>query len=137
MLCLIAGKTIGCGGFGEIYLTYEKTDPANVYVLKLDNLNGPIYVEIHFFLRAGQSKSIQSFMEKNHLDFLGVPRFITHGVDNLKNGGYRFMVMERLGEELQNVLEKTRLSISVSCRIACRIIGMSTTCFEYFILHSC
>ena len=101
--------------------------------MKLDNLNGPLFVEINFVLRACQAASIKTFIESKRLDFLGIPRFIGNGTDQTKNGGYRFLVMDRLGEELQKVLEKTRVSILVACRIACRIIGMFLLSLIFFL----
>lgn len=94
------------------------------YVMKLDNNSGPLFVEVNFVLRACQKATISSFMENRGLTFLGIPKFITSGTHQSKNGGYRFLIMERLGEELQKVLETNRLSIRVTCRIACRIIGL-------------
>lgn len=120
---MFVGKPIGLGGFGEIYLCYEKSDSSmKEYVMKLDNNTGPLFVEVNFVLRACQKTSISNFMQTRGLSFLGIPRFITYGTHQSKNS-YRFLIMDRLGEELQKVLETRRLSIRVTCRIACRIIG--------------
>lgn len=99
--------------------------------MKVDNHNGPLFVEVNFFIRAFSKNNIKNFMEEKGLDYLGIPRFIAFGTDTTKNGAYRYLVMELLGEELQSVLEKHRLSISVTSRIACRILGM--ICFEFII----
>lgn len=115
---------MGCGGFGEIYLCHEKDNPSKQYVMKVDNHNGPLYVEINFFIRAFSKNNVKNFMEEKGLEYLGIPRFIAFGTDKTANGDYRYLVMELLGEELQSVLETHRLSISVTSRIACRILGM-------------
>ncbi|KPM02158.1 uncharacterized protein NH340_JMT07303 [Sarcoptes scabiei] len=120
----VIGKTIGLGGFGEIYLIHEKNSPSIEYVMKLDNQNGPLFVEVNFVLRACQKSAIAAFMEKHNLTFLGIPRFIASGTHQTSKSSYRFLIMERLGEELQKVLETKRLKISTTCRIASRIIDV-------------
>ena len=101
--------------------------------MKVDNLNGPLFVEVNFFIRviSNANANVKNFMEEKGLDYLGIPRFIASGTDTIKSGSYRYLVMELLGEELQSVLEKHRLSISVTSRIACRIIGMSFFSKQY------
>lgn len=91
--------------------------------MKLDNTNGPLFVEVNFVLRACQQSTIDAFMAKHKLSFLGIPKFIASGTHQAANGGYRFLIMDKLGEELQKVLETRRLTIPTTCRIACRIIG--------------
>lgn len=91
--------------------------------MKLDNLNGPLFVEVNFVIRVCQEEKVQNFIARNGIDFLGFPKFIAWGTDSAKKNGYRFLIMDRLGEELQKVLEKHRLSIPSTCRIACRILG--------------
>lgn len=132
--CLsFTGRVVGCGGFGEIYLCHEKDNPSKQYVMKVDNHNGPLYVEINFFIRAFSKNNVKNFMEEKGLEYLGIPRFIAFGTDKTANGDYRYLVMELLGEELQSVLETHRLSISVTSRIACRILGMLL--FLFITLH--
>lgn len=123
-----SGRVVGCGGFGEIYLCHEKDNSTKQYVMKVDNHNGPLFVEVNFFIRAFSNNNVKNFMEEKGLDYLGIPRFIAFGTDTIKTDAYRYLVMELLGEELQSVLETHRLSISVTSRIACRILGM--TCFS-------
>lgn len=92
--------------------------------MKVDNLNGPLYVEVHFIIRACQQAKIETYMQKKRLNFLGIPRFISHGTYTSPSGcGYRFLVMQKLGEELQTVLDKYRPNIRTVCRITCNIIG--------------
>lgn len=112
------------GGFGEIYLCHVKNAPNEKFVMKVDNDKGPLYVEIAFVLRACQQSTINAFKEKKGLSFLGVPRFLCSGTHQAAKGNYRFLVMERLGDELQKVLKNYHLTIQVVCNIACRVIGM-------------
>ena len=89
--------------------------------MKLDNLGGPLFVEVNFFIRACKETYVKAFMDSHKLSFLGIPKYVASGTHK---EAYRFLVMDRLGEELQKVLERTRLSIPLTCRIACRIIGL-------------
>ncbi|KAH9424591.1 Serine/threonine-protein kinase vrk1 [Dermatophagoides pteronyssinus] len=129
----VIGKPIGLGGFGEIYLIHPKDTPSRQCVMKLDNINGPLFVEVNFVLRACQKTQISAFMESKKLSFLGVPRFIASGTHN---SSYRFLIMERLGEELQKVLETRHLSISTTCRIACRIIDVLEYIHDQGYIHA-
>ncbi|KAH9414842.1 Serine/threonine-protein kinase vrk1 [Dermatophagoides pteronyssinus] len=104
------------GGFGEIYLIHPKDTPSRqCVIMKLDNINGPLFVEVNFVLRAC------------------VPRFIASGTHN---SSYRFLIMERLGEELQKVLETRHLSISTTCRIVCRIIDVLEYIHDQGYIHA-
>lgn len=132
----VIGKPIGCGGFGEIYLCHEKNDPKRICVMKLDNLNGPLFVEVNFVIRVCQEEKVQNFIARNGIDFLGFPKFIAWGTDSAKKNGYRFLIMDRLGEELQKVLEKHRLSIPSTCRIACRILDVLEYIHEQGYIHA-
>lgn len=92
--------------------------------MKLDNSTGPLYVEVNFVLRACQQAKVDAFKAKKKLGFLGIPRFISWGTYTSESGSsYRFLVMQRLGEELEKILEKHRLSVRTVCRITCTIIG--------------
>ncbi|XP_067136447.1 serine/threonine-protein kinase VRK1-like isoform X1 [Centruroides vittatus] len=105
------GKSIGVGGFGEIYLASDEVnkivgDDAN-YVIKVEpHANGPLFVEMHFYHRVGKPELIDNWMKQKKLSFLGMPQFISSGSHEIKGVKYRFMVMERFGEDLQKVLER-------------------------------
>lgn len=54
------GKTIGVGGFGDIYLASDVLDQDvksdSPYVAKVEtHSNGPLFVEINCYLRIGKS----------------------------------------------------------------------------------
>ncbi|XP_054712080.1 serine/threonine-protein kinase VRK1-like isoform X2 [Uloborus diversus] len=105
------GKSIGLGGFGEIYLASDdiKKKPGNHanYVIKVEpHANGPLFSEMHFYHRVGKPEQISEWMQKKKLTFLGMPKFIGSGSHEYKDIKYRFMVMERFGEDLQKLLDK-------------------------------
>lgn len=105
------GKSIGLGGFGEIYLASDdiKKKPGldAKYVIKVEpHTNGPLFSEMHFYHRVGKSEQIEEWMRKKKLTFLGMPKFIGSGSHEHKGIKYRFMVMERFGEDLQKLLDK-------------------------------
>ena len=89
--------------------------------MKVDNMDGPLFVEIHFMTRVCKDTSIENYIRKRQIEFLGIPKMIAFGRDVSKK--IRFLVVERLGEELDAVLNRTRLPIETVCRITCRIIG--------------
>merc|ERR1712083_373735 len=62
------GKSIGLGGFGEIYaaaLLYGKTLSEEDYVVKVEpHNNGPLFVELHFYCRATKKEDLDNFAAK-------------------------------------------------------------------------
>ncbi|KAF8764884.1 serine/threonine-protein kinase VRK1-like isoform X2 [Argiope bruennichi] len=105
------GKSIGLGGFGEIYLASDdiKKRPGldAKYVIKVEpHTNGPLFSEMHFYHRVGKSEQIEEWMRKKKLSFLGMPKFIGSGSHEHRGIKYRFMVMERFGEDLQKLLDR-------------------------------
>lgn len=105
------GKSIGVGGFGEIYLASDEVNRAvgddAAYVIKVEpHANGPLFVEMHFYHRVGKPELIENWIKQKKLSFLGMPQFISSGSHEIKGTKYRFMVMERFGEDLQKVLER-------------------------------
>ena len=73
------GKSVGLGGFGEIYsaveVTPNKTSPRSQgqYVVKVEPFNnGPLFVEVNFYLRTCKKDSVVEYIEDKELDHLGV-----------------------------------------------------------------
>lgn len=60
----VVGDVLGSGGFGEIYLCRQKGS-STPFVMKADNLEGPLFSEVNFYLRVGKSETIADFMTKN------------------------------------------------------------------------
>lgn len=104
------GKSVGVGGFGEIYMASDDIqNPAGPdcrYVVKVEpHNNGPLFSEMHFYHRVAKSELIENWMRDKKLRIFGMPKFIGSGSHDYRGTKYRFMVMERFGDDLQKVIE--------------------------------
>ncbi|XP_004470523.1 serine/threonine-protein kinase VRK2 isoform X2 [Dasypus novemcinctus] len=102
----ILGKMIGSGGFGLIYLAFpiNKPDKDARHVIKVEyQENGPLFSELKFYQRAAKKDYIKRWITLKQLDYLGIPLFYGSGLTEFKGRSYRFMVMERLGIDLQKI----------------------------------
>ncbi|KAM6367850.1 serine/threonine-protein kinase VRK2 isoform 4-T4 [Alca torda] len=104
------GTQIGQGGFGLIYLaspqTHVPVEDDAVHVIKVEYLeNGPLFSELKFYQRAAKQEHIRKWMNLKKIRCLGIPVFWGSGLAEYKGKSYRFMVMERLGEDLQRIFE--------------------------------
>ncbi|XP_009474422.1 PREDICTED: serine/threonine-protein kinase VRK2 [Nipponia nippon] len=104
------GGQIGQGGFGLIYLaspqTHVPVEDDAVHVIKVEYLeNGPLFSELKFYQRAAKQEHIRKWMNLKKIRCLGIPVFWGSGLAEYKGKSYRFMVMERLGEDLQRIFE--------------------------------
>ncbi|KAM4867565.1 serine/threonine-protein kinase VRK2 isoform 1-T3 [Thomomys bottae] len=105
----VLGKMIGSGGFGLIYLAFptNKPDKDARHVIKVEyQENGPLFSELKFYQRAAKKDCIKKWIEHKQLDYLGIPVFYGSGLTEFKGRSYRFMVMERLGMDLQKISDK-------------------------------
>lgn len=103
------GKMIGSGGFGLIYLAFptNKPDKDARHVIKVEyQENGPLFSELKFYQRAAKKDYIKNWIELKQLDYLGIPLFYGSGITEFKRRSYRFMVMERLGIDLQKISDQ-------------------------------
>ncbi|XP_022095718.1 serine/threonine-protein kinase VRK1-like [Acanthaster planci] len=99
------GPTIGQGGFGELYLADEATSsPIGTnarYVVKIEPKdNGPLYTEQAFYQRGAKADLIEEWKKKHKLAHLGVPKYIGAGIHTRGKTEFRFLVMERFGEDV-------------------------------------
>jgi len=132
----VLGKAIGVGGFGELYLAAflspdGKTSPEKFVVKVEPHSNGPLFVEVHFYLRATKTEEMEKFKEKGGLKHLGVPKLVANG-SHVKNGQtYRFLVMERFGSDLQRILDNSegnKFTTKTSCSVTLQVMHI-THCF--------
>uniref|UniRef100_A0A8C5SGJ1 non-specific serine/threonine protein kinase n=1 Tax=Laticauda laticaudata TaxID=8630 RepID=A0A8C5SGJ1_LATLA len=105
------GPMIAYGGFGLVYLASPRLDiPVEnnaVHVIKVEYLeNGPLFAELKFYQRAAKQENIKKWMKLKQLTFLGIPVFLGSGQVKHLDKSYRFMAMERLGEDLQTIFER-------------------------------
>ncbi|XP_062065460.1 serine/threonine-protein kinase VRK2 isoform X1 [Lepus europaeus] len=102
----VLGKMIGSGGFGLIYLAFpaNKPDRDARHVIKVEyQENGPLFSELKFYQRAAKEDCIKKWIEHKQLDYLGIPLFYGSGLTEFSGKSYRFMVIERLGIDLQKI----------------------------------
>ncbi|KAM7238885.1 hypothetical protein CapIbe_010405 [Capra ibex] len=105
----VLGKLIGSGGFGLIYLAFptNKPDKDARHVIKVEyQENGPLFSELKFYQRAAKKDCIKKWIELKKLDYLGIPLFYGSGITEFQGKSYRFMVMERLGIDLQKISDQ-------------------------------
>lgn len=93
----LIGPSIGCGGFGDIYLTKQFDDSRSdlkyltpkqiiqesrswTHVIKFEHFSGPLFAEINFYLRCARKETIEEYMLAKKLKHLGMPRFVASGI---------------------------------------------------------
>uniref|UniRef100_A0A673NGQ2 non-specific serine/threonine protein kinase n=1 Tax=Sinocyclocheilus rhinocerous TaxID=307959 RepID=A0A673NGQ2_9TELE len=102
------GKIIGKGGFGLIYLASRDVNVPvrddTDFVIKVEyHENGPLFSELKFYQRAAKPDTMNNWKEFKRLEFLGIPTYWGSGLTENNGTRYRFMVMDRLGTDLQIV----------------------------------
>jgi len=76
------GKSIGVGGFGEIYLCNtgegKCSDNATMAIKIEPHENGPLFVEMNFYLRAAKRDMVEEFAKAKRIKSFGeIHRSIT------------------------------------------------------------
>ena len=130
----VLGKTLGKGGFGEIY-TAKESAKGEERVVKIEpHENGPLFVEMHFFMRAAKPELVAEYnktrknKEKPLLPLLrGNGSYMHKGTEN-----YRFLVIDKLGKDLDKIFEngKNTFTMAQVSSIASQVV----TTLEY--IHS-
>ncbi|XP_023931169.1 serine/threonine-protein kinase VRK1 isoform X3 [Lingula anatina] len=105
------GKAVGSGGFGLLYSATSADNTldgtAKDYVVKIEpHGNGPLFCELAFYQRVAKPDMIDQWKSKHKIKVLGVPKFIAMGSSEKNGTKYRFMIMERFGEDLQKKFER-------------------------------
>ena len=124
------GKSIGTGGFGEIYLCSEDTkrkvgEDAGLAMKIEPHENGPLFVEMNFYIRAMQPDDVAAFKKARKIaGTLGVPVHRGSGSHMFKGDKYRFLVMDRYGKDLQAIFQsgKKLFSDKVAFNLAIKIV---------------
>ncbi|XP_069674134.1 serine/threonine-protein kinase VRK1-like isoform X2 [Periplaneta americana] len=99
------GRSIGIGGFGEIYLassnTYKPVGSDAQHVIKVEpHKNGPLFVEMNCYLRVAKPEMIEEWKKRRRLKHLGISSYIGSGSHVYNGEKYRFLVLERFGQDL-------------------------------------
>lgn len=131
------GKSIGCGGFGEVYFASNnvkgKVGKGAKYCIKVEpHKNGPLYTEMHCYIRTAKQEEINKWMNDRELTHLGIPTFYGAGSHMSNSKHYRFVTIDRFGMDLQKVMEKQDkpLCCKTSFQIGIQVVDV----LEY--LHS-
>ncbi|XP_067007408.1 serine/threonine-protein kinase VRK1 isoform X2 [Anabrus simplex] len=102
------GKSIGVGGFGEIYLASadisKSVGPDAQYVIKVEpHKNGPLFVERSFYIRNGKPEIIAEWKRRKRLKHLGISCYYGSGSHVYKGERYRFLVLDRYEQDLNKL----------------------------------
>ena len=87
--------------------------------------NGPLFVEVHFYLRATKTEEMEKFKEKNGLKHLGIPKLVANGSHVKNDQVYRFLVMERFGTDLQRIIDNSegnRFTTKTACYTTLQVL---------------
>ncbi|XP_054652001.1 serine/threonine-protein kinase VRK1 isoform X2 [Dunckerocampus dactyliophorus] len=125
------GAPVGQGGFGVLYLADEDS-PKPVgrdarFVIKVEPYDsGPLFCELRFYIRAAKPDPIKSWMKCHRLKYLGVPRYWGSGHHDRGGKRYRFMVIDRLGTDLQRKFEESgkRFPRKLTLQIGLRLLDI-------------
>nr|XP_023016800.1 serine/threonine-protein kinase VRK1-like [Leptinotarsa decemlineata] len=97
------GPSIGQGGFGEIYSAQEADSGGSKYpyVIKIEpHGNGPLFVEMHFYMRNCKPDDVEQFKKQKGLKTFGMPVYLGSGSHEHNGEKYRFIVMQKFGTDL-------------------------------------
>ncbi|CAL4069548.1 unnamed protein product [Meganyctiphanes norvegica] len=131
------GKSIGCGGFGEVYFASTnvkgKVGKGAKFCVKVEpHKNGPLFTEMHCYIRTSKPEEIEKWMNDRELSHLGIPRFYGAGAHVYDSKHYRFVAIDRFGMDLQKVMEKQDKPLC--CKTSFQIGIQVVDALEY--LHS-
>lgn len=132
------GRSIGLGGFGEIYLASDDIKKPvgqdSQYVIKVEpHKNGPLFVEMNFYLRVAKSEIIEKWMKERRMKQLGMPSYCGSGSHIYKGEKYRFLVLPRFGSDLHKLFVKhgRRFHLRTALSIGIQILDI----LEYVHTH--
>ncbi|KAH8310736.1 hypothetical protein KR044_002801 [Drosophila immigrans] len=121
------GPSIGIGGFGEIYAAGRNGEKNFDAVVKCEpHGNGPLFVEMHFYLRNAKLDDIREFKKKRNLKTLGMPHILATGSADINGQKHRFIVMPRYGSDVHKffVQNDKRLPEGTVYRLALQMLDV-------------
>jgi len=126
------GKAIGAGGFGAIYLCDRGDglvgDDAE-FVVKIEpHSNGPLFVEMHVFLRLGLEQHMANWQPRQadkQQGWVGIPRFHGSGSAVIAEEKLRFVVMTRFASDLEKFFKagSKPLPLATVLNIAVQVVN--------------
>jgi len=129
----VLGKSVGLGGFGEIYSAVSLDGVTGEFVVKVEPFsNGPLFVEINFYLRSAKREAVKEYKAANKMEHLGVPHVEGTGSFFFRDKKFRFLVIPRYGTDLQTLLDDSKLTLSreTACDVASQVVD------SYQYIHS-
>jgi len=127
----VLGQSVGTGGFGEIYLATEGGKGEQKVVKIEPHENGPLFVEMHFYISAGKPEHLLEWKKgKSVKDIPHLPMLRGHGSYQHKvTDTYRFLVIDRLGKDLDKTFMNgaNLLPISTVASVTVQVV----TALEY------
>lgn len=137
------GAPVGQGGFGLIYLADENSaKPVGAdarYVIKVEpSDNGPLFSELKFYMRAAKPELITNWIKSHKQKSLGVPRYWGSGLHEKGGKKYRFMVIDRLGTDLQKKFEECgkRFPRKLVLQLGLRMLDILEYIHEHEYVHA-
>merc|ERR1719458_2321232 len=125
------GRSIGVGGFGEIYLCSEDItrnvgDDATLAMKIEPHENGPLFVEMNFYIRSAKAEMVEEFRQKRGLKSFGMPILRGSGNHTFKDQKYRFLVMDRYSKDLDKYFQggKAPFSPRNAINIAIKVLDV-------------
>jgi vaccinia related kinase len=126
------GAAIKTSNSSAVYSAWkieEKSKKNRELVVKLKpRSNGPLFQEMHFYLKVGKPKELEAFQKIHGLDGLAMPRLVGHGSHGIDGAKYRFLVFEKYGQDLKKIQDELKKFPEATInRIAVKILW----CLEY------
>ena len=116
-------KTLGRGGYGDIYYVSSRIQPDTNFAMKVENISGK---KSHLFIEKEVLTKLQ--------DSQYFPRFVAFGQTTL----FRYLVMECLGPSISSVrrvLPKGKFSLSSSLRIGIETLRTIEAMHKHGYIH--
>lgn len=132
------GNTIGYGGFGDIYLASKDiTSPVGddaQYVIKIEpHDNGPLFVEMNFYIRVARKHMIESWCKTQRKRRIGVPAYEGSGSHVYEGQRYRFLVIPRYGIDIGKLFLSNNRKLST--RLVNNLAVQMLDALEYIHSH--
>lgn len=137
------GDLIGWGGFGALYYASpdidKSVDDKATYVAKVEpHANGPLFGELAFYQRVAKEETINQWLSSKKLKHLGVPQYIGSGSHEKDGKKYRFMIMERYGDDVDQIFAQCSkcFHIQTVLTLAIRIIDILEYIHKHGYVHA-
>lgn len=116
------GKQLSQTTTDLFYEVFASNSMDSNHIVKLGTKDGRIFNEQNFLQRAAKPLSVDKWIKRTKVDFLGIPSCVGFG---LHADTHRFLILPSMGQTLLSILEdRGTLSEKVVLHIACRILDV-------------